>query len=449
MNIKRSKLAWAGALVAVTGIVAACGGGGGGDGFAAGVSAPATTTPATPTAVTVKVTGPNAVTYWNEVGTGVVSAPASASGSAAEMRPNDTVDLAVMHLAIYNALAAITGRYQPYGVAQSNESDDFSQEAAVGAAAYGVLKGLYPNRTAQYQPAYNAFLAGITGDALATSRGVTVGEDAARTMLALRGDDGRSVALAPYVPGTAPGQFRGLNPVNRYTPYIKPFSITSASQFRAPPPVALDSDLYARDFNETRTMGGAVSSTRTDAQLEIARFYTEPPPLYWNRNLRRFAMSDASLMDQARLMAMFLIVEADVGIACFEAKYFYQSWRPQSAIPLADTDDNPATTPDPAWKPVVPTPNHPEYPAAHGCVTAAMAETLKTYYGTDQIKFTLDSTVTGTTHHFTSTQGMAAEVIDGRVWGGMHFRHSVERGEDLGRSVAQWILQRNFQLQSP
>ena len=303
---------------------------------------------------------------------------------------------------------------------------------------------MFPNRSAQYQAAYDSFLAAIPDDA-AKAEGVAVGAAAASAMLALRGDDGRSVVLAPYVPGTTPGRFRGTNPVNRYAPFIKPFALTSASQFRAPPPPALDSALYASDVNETRLLGAAVGSTRTAAQLETARFYTEAPPPYWQRNLRRFAMNDASLVDQARLMAMLFMVDADAAIACFDSKYHYEFWRPQSAITLADTDGNPATTPDAAWTPVVTTPNHPEYPAAHGCISAAIAETLKTYYRTDQVEFTFDSTVTGTTRSFTTTQAMVDEVSNARVYGGMHFRNSTLRGAELGTSVAQWALQRNFQ----
>jgi len=429
----------AGALAAILVLLPACGGGGGGGGSAGGGAGLSAAPP-----VKVIVTGPNAVTYWNEVASNTANLPATATGSPAEQRPSDAVDLAVVHLAIYNALAAITGQYQPYGgLAQVVSGAVVSQQAAIAAAAHGVLKGMFPNRSAQYQAAYDSFLASLPDDA-AKSEGIAVGAGAASAMLALRGDDGRSVALAPYVPGTEPGRFRGVNPVNRNLPFIKPFAMTSASQFRAPAPPALDSEVYAIDFNETRLLGAAVGSARTDAQTEIARFYTEAPLRYWQRNLRRFAMSGASLVDQARLLAMLFLVEADAGIACFESKYHYEFWRPQSAIPLAGTDANPATTPDAAWTPVVPTPNHPEYPAAHGCITAAMAETLKTYYRTDQVEFTLDSTVTGTTRQFMSTQAMVNEVCDARVYGGMHFRNSTLRGAELGTSVARWALQRNF-----
>ncbi|MDM0014986.1 vanadium-dependent haloperoxidase [Variovorax sp. J22P168] len=442
MNQPKSKRALPGLLIAASAFVSGCGGGGGGNGFSGAGFAPVATTPAP---VKIQVTGPNPVSQWNEVAIDTINQPAATTGTAAEQRPSDAVDLAAVHLAIYNALAAITGKYQLYGITVPVEvGADASQPAAVAAAARGVLNGLFPNRSGQYQDAYVRALASIE-EGSAKSQGVEVGNVMARAILTLRADDGRSVVLAPYVPGTAPGRFRGVNPVNRFGPYIKPYALESASQFRTPPPPALDSEPYAADFNETRLLGGAVGSTRTSEQLEIARFHTEPPNRFWPRNLRRFAMTDGALVDQARLMAMLFAIEADAGIACFESKYHYETWRPQSAIPLADTDGNPATVPDTAWKPIVPTPNHPEYPAAHACVSAAVAETLKTYYRTEQVEFSFDSTVTGTTHAFASTKALVDEVRGARIYGGMHFRNSLVRGEELGINVAQWTLARNFQ----
>ena len=258
-------------------------------------------------------------------------------------------------------------------------------------------------------------------------------------------NDGRSVVLLPYVPGTAPGDFRGLNPVGRLNPYIRPFALSSAAQFRPEPPPALGSPLYARDFNETKAMGGAVSALRTPAQFEVARFHTESPAVGVPRNLRRFATSNAGLADNARLMAMLTVANADAGIGCFEAKYHYNFWRPQSAIPLADTDGNAATDADPAWTPAVPTPNHPEYPAGHGCGTTSIAEVLRQFFGTKKIVFDWDSLVTGKTRHYESTDELVREVIDARVHGGMHYRNSVEAGVHLGRKTSQWMLRGHFE----
>jgi hypothetical protein len=185
---------------------------------------------------------------------------------------------------------------------------------------------------------------------------------------------------------------------------------------------------------------------RTTDQGELALFGTSPPPLYWQTNLRTFATTNRSLAEHARLLAMVWVAQSDAGNACFESKYFYERWRPSSAITLADTDGNDATTPDPAWTPVVPTPNHPEYPAAHSCITGAMAEILNAYYRTPNITFDLVGAgpAAGITRHYTSTRAMMDEIRVARFAGGMHFRTSTAEGEAIGRNVAQWIVANRF-----
>lgn len=395
--------------------------------------------------VSIAVAGPNAVSTWNEIASATVNVPGAATGTPEEQRPTFATDLATVHVAIYDAVMAIVGTHQPYAITPASAAADASQEAAVGSAAYRVLLGLFPARTAQYQAAYDSFIAAIA-DGPAKTKGIAIGAEAAAGILALRANDGRSVVLATYVPGTGPGQFRGLNPVNRYAPYIKPFALTSNAQFRAPAPPALTSAAYAADFNETRTLASAMSTTRTADQSVLALFGTATPPLYLEINLRMFATTNRSLADQARLMAMVWVAVSDAGNACFESKYFYERWRPTSAITLADTDGNPATEVDAAWVPVVPTPNHPEYPAAHSCNSSAVAEILTAYYGTPNITFDFVGAgpATGITRHYTSMPAMLQEIQLARIAGGMHFRTSTVEGENLGRSVAQWIVANKF-----
>ena len=394
--------------------------------------------------VTITVVGPNAVSTWNEIASRTVNVPAAATGTPEEQRPNSSADLATVHVAIYDAVMAIVGTHQPYAVIASSAAADASQEAAVGSAAYRVLLGLFPARTAQYQAAYDGFIAAIA-DGPAKTNGITIGAEVAAGILTLRANDGRSAVVAPYVPGTGPGQFRGLNPVG-HGPSIKPFAITSSAQFRAPAPPELTSAAYAADLNETRTLGSATSTTRTADQGQLALFGTSTPPLYWQGNMRTFATTNRSLADQARLMAMVWVAQSDAGSACFESKYFYERWRPLSAITLADTDGNPATDIDAAWVPVVPTPNHPEYPAAHSCISGAMAGILTAYYGTPNITFDLVGAgpATGLTRHYTSMPAMLQEIQMARIAGGMHFRTSTVEGETLGRNVAQWIVANRF-----
>jgi len=400
---------------------------------------------ATDTPVTITVAGPNAVSTWNEIASATVNVPGAATGTAEEQRPNYAADLATVHVAIYDALMAIVGTHQPYAIIPPSAAADASQESAVASAAYRVLLGLFPARTAQYQAAYDAYIAAIP-DGPAKTKGIAIGAEAAAGTLALRANDGRSVALAAYVPGASPGQFRGLNPVNRNGPYIKPFALATNAQFRAPPPPALTSAAYAADLNETRALGSATSATRTADESQLALFGTSAPPLYWQVNLRAFATTARSLAEHARLMAMMWVAQNDAGNACFESKYFYERWRPLSAITLADTDGNAATDVDAAWVPVVPTPNHPEYPAAHSCISGAMAGILTAYYGTPNITFDFvgAAAATGITRHYASMPAMTQEIQVARIAGGMHFRTSAVEGEVLGRNVAQWIVANRF-----
>jgi hypothetical protein len=397
-----------------------------------------------PDDIILKPTNDNAVAYWHDVGAATINASAAVTTTPEEQRPSFATDLATMHLAIYDAVSAIDGHYKPFlpGTPIS-PSAGASMDAAVSAASYGVLRALFPNRGAQYQAAYDSYVAAIPAGE-AKTRGLALGAEVAAAIVANRSNDGRAVALAPYMPGTAPGKFRGVNPINRFFPYIRPFTMTSASQFRPPAPPAIDSVAYATDLNEVKALGGAVSATRTPAQLETARFQSEAPATFFTRNFGKFARTTADVADAARLMAIIYVGYADAIEACVEAKYFYEAWRPLSAIPLADTDNNPATVAEPGWTPSVPTPNHPEYPAAHSCTAGALGELLRQYYGTEQVSFSFDSTVTGTTRTYTRTGALAEESKVARIYGGMHFRYSTTAGAELGKQVANWTLQHQF-----
>ncbi len=400
--------------------------------------------------VTLASTGPNMVSYWDETAAATINAAASpADATPEEKAPNFAIDMTAVHVAMYDAAMAIAGTHQPFLATPSTPAVGASMEAAVTAAAYGVLKGLFPNRVAVYQTKYDDALATI-GDAAAKAQGVALGTEVADAVLAARANDGRATVLPAFVPGTQPWEFRGANPVGRTNPFIKPFGIRSASQFRAPGPPALDSATYAANFKETRDLGGAASTTRTPEQTEAARFNTEPPPRFVTRNLRRFATSQPTLAENSRLMAMLYVTVADLTIGCFESKYHHLYWRPVSAITLADTDGNADTTADPSWTPVVPTPNHPEYPAAHACTFGGVGEMLRSYYGTRRLSFSFDTTVAGIrpeamTQPFESIEDMVDFISLARIWGGMHFRTSIEHGRRLGEQTAAWVVKHHFQ----
>jgi hypothetical protein len=391
--------------------------------------------------------GPNPVSVWSEIGFATANAPASPAGATPEERVGaSSIDLTTLHLAIYDAVIAIAGTHQPYAIKPSTSPAGASMDAAAIEAAYRVLKGLFPSRGSSYEAAYAADI-GALPDGDAKTRGMAIGAEIAAGMLTLRANDGRETVLPPYVSGTEPGQFRSANanPVGRLNPYIKPFTTKSHAQFRAGPPPALGSALYAADFNEVKAIASTTSTVRTAEQTEVARFFTEPPPPWTWRNLNRFATAGADLAENARMMALLYVGTADALGACFETKYHYQYWRPTSAIRFADTDSNPATEADAAWTPHVPTPNHPEYPAAHGCNDGATAEVIRGFYGTKKVRFTFDSTVAGTVPHvYDSTDDLVHDSRNGRVWGGMHFRNSTIVGTELGKDVAKWVAKHHF-----
>jgi hypothetical protein len=359
--------------------------------------------------------GANAVSLWGERGAATINQPPSPTGTPEERRPVFVLDLATLHLAIHRAVSV---------------APPASHEAATHAAGYTVLKTLFPQRGAAYQAAYDTAVAALPAGST-KDEGLRIGAEQAARVLAQRADDGRWADVAPAVPGTAPGAFRGVNPINQFLPRVRPFVLDSLAQVRSAPPPTLDSAVWAADLVETRRRGGegAPASARED---EDARFHTNPSPFYWSRNLNRFARSQATLAESARLMALLWVTQADATLACFETKYHYYRWRPTSAIAAID----------PAWKPRVPTPNHPEYPAAHGCTTAAMAENLAGFFGTRKVTFAFDSTVTNTTHEWATVDAAVEEVREARIVGGMHFRFSNLAGEKLGVEVARIVARR-------
>jgi hypothetical protein len=398
--------------------------------------------------VTLGANHSSVVSFWNDVANRTILAQSAVAATPEEQRPSFAHDPATVHLAIYDAVVAIEGRYRPFAVRPAAPAAGTSADAAVSAAAHGVLRALFPSRSAVYQPAYDQRLAMIP-DGPARTMGVALGAEVAAGIVRLRADDGRDVILQPYVSGTAPGQFRSVNPTPllRHFVAIRPFTLNSLDQMRSAAPPALTSAAYAADFSEVRALGGAASTTRTAEQLEVARFHTEPPPTFVTRNLGRLAASTPDVVEAARLMAMVYVSFADAIGACFETKYHYATWRPLSAIPMADQDGNGATEADAAWTPVLPTPNHPEYPAAHSCTSGVLGQALRHLYGTQDVTFSLDSTVTGTARTYAGADAFNQENRIARIAGGMHFQFAAVAGEEIGRRVADWVAARHFQRQ--
>jgi hypothetical protein len=365
--------------------------------------------------------------------------------------PRAFIRLAMVHLAIYDAVNAIEGK--PFKSYASTPTVNLpaSGDAAVATAAHDILVALFPAQKPDLDAKYAAALASLPNDA-GRVNGVAVGQQAAAAILAVRATDGRDGTVT-YVPGSGPGVWVPTPPaflggLASETPLVQPFTLQSASQFRPEAPPALFSRRWVRDYNEVKAFGPLVGSARTAEQTDIGRFWGDNPPLQWTRAWRALSVGNfLRLAENARYFAMLSTASADALIACWDAKYHYNFWRPVTAIRAGDTDGNPHTAPQSDWIGLVTTPNHPEYPGAHGCVSSAITETLALFFGSDEVCFSIDSNVTGLLNPVRSYERFSdalQEVIDARTYGGMHYRNSSRVGAAVGRQVARYALRHNF-----
>jgi hypothetical protein len=407
-----------------------------GAGGASAQSAPAEVSAADP--------GAASIIAWNEI------ALNAAVGTAKQPPPQAIISIALVQAAVYDAVVAIVGGYQPY-LAGLEAAPGGSVEAAVATAAHDVLVHYLPDQQADLDAALSASLDAIE-DGDAKSAGTTVGQAAAAALIAARADDGYAAATDFVMPEPGPGVWSipaDQKPIAPWLATYKPFMLDSADQFRPPPPPALTSPEWADALNEVQEWGGAESTVRTPEQALIAQFWSTQPTIQINQGYKQLALDhQLDALETARLYAATGLVAADAITACFDAKYHYLLWRPFTAVPGADTDDNDATTADPAWTPLIGTPPQPEYPSAHGCVTPSAGLVLAALLGTDEIDLTLTSSVTADTmptRHYATAEDLANEVMEARILGGIHYRFSTLAGAELGRQVAEWALERYFQ----
>jgi hypothetical protein len=342
---------------------------------------------------------------------------------------------AMLHIAMFEALNAIDRRYAPYKLNLTADRAT-SREAAAAAAAYEVLLALHPDKKADLDATLAGSLAGITENE-AKSKGIELGKQAAAGIIALRTNDGSNTP-EDYRPATTAGVYVPTTiPIESTSSKIKPFAMTSASQFRAAPPPALTSETWTRDLNEIREIGSNTSARRSAEQTTIARFWFFTGPRTYNTIVRQIAANrKMDLVDCARLYALTSIAGADAFIAVFEAKYAYNFWRPVTAIRNADLTSNPATPREASWQPLGVTPMHPEYPCAH-CITAsAVATVLQHVVGNEIDEITLTSpTAAGVTRKWTRLQDYSDEVSSARIYAGFHYRFSTEAGKDIGKKI--------------
>jgi len=377
------------------------------------------------------------VTDWNQTAINAVVVSGAASG-AVQART-----MAIVHAAIYDAVNAIDRRHTVYAV-DVKAPPGASREAAVATAAYGVLSKLYWSQTPAFDVALEASLAALP-DGQPKTDGMAVGKEVAEKCMAQRSKDGSNATVA-YTPGTGPGVYQLTPPALAAVavPHwgtVQPFMLKTANQFPLEGPPALTSAEFAKDFAEVKLLGAKNSQARTKDQTDAARFWTISGVVADNDTARQLsAHKGFGVVENARVFALLNMAGADAYIACWEAKYRYNFWRPVTAIRNADSVGNAALAADPNWEPLLPTPAHPEYPSGHAIYSGATERVLQEFFG-DKVNVSLTNPAVQSTRTYQSLSQMGKEVVDARVWGGIHYRTSDVHAAELGHKVAEYGIQ--------
>ena len=390
----------------------------------------------------------NAVVFWNAVADNSIAVVGGKSPQAG------SVETAIVQTAVYDAVNAICGfPFAPYAVTPDVRVPAM-EEAAVAAAAHDALVALYPDQAAALDQQYAAYLNAIPGQDEKKVTGIAIGQQTAARILALRANDGRNAGTGWTPPAPGPGIWQPTPPgfLPPATPWIRlvtPWTMTNPSQFRVLPPPSLDSAIWVHDYNETKDYGGAVGSVRTPEQSDLAQFVGGPgvhPMLQWHGAWRGIASDQhLSVLDAARLFGMLSTAASDALIACWDSKYQYAFWRPVTAIRAGG--GNPSLLADSDWIGFNITPNHPEYPAAHGCFSGSIVEVLTAYFGTDELHFTMSSPAPDllqSVRSYGRFSQVLEDILNARIYGGMHYRSSTVVGKELGRQVSRQAIEHFF-----
>ena len=406
------------------------------------------------------------VTHWNQVATTTLGALPGPNGGAP---PAFSINMGMVQGAVYDAVNAIGPKQHRAYLLDRRTGAKASIDAAVATAAYDVLSELvstaperapFPGRAGLLTTLSTTYAAslGAVHDGSFEKQGVAVGHAAAAAMLAAREGDGRFGPSA-WVPSSAPGHWEPLlsatgAPLLDPTPWagnVKPFLMQSSSQFRSAPPPALSSQQWATEFNEVKSLGRATGSTRTTEQTYIARWWQSAPVFSWNEVARQLiARTDLDAADSARLLALQNLSGADAAINCWNDKYHFDFWRPWNAIPRALEDGNPATEPDATWTALITAP-YPEWTSGHNCLDAAHATVLRMFFGDDPVggPFQITSTAVNpggpAVRQFDTFTQPLTELIEARIWAGLHYRSGDVAGQVLGRNVASYGAANYFQ----
>ncbi|HET9219413.1 MAG TPA: vanadium-dependent haloperoxidase [Terriglobia bacterium] len=360
---------------------------------------------------------------------------------------------AIMQSAVFDAVNGIERRYESIHVAP-NAPRGASRRAAAAQAAYAILVRLYPTQATALAAKLEASLDGISSDKAAENsqsiaRGIEWGQTVADAIWVWRSTDGFSSTPPPFNGGMNPGQWRPTPPgflsgAGVQFATMTTWVINSPSQFRAPGPTPLTSAEYVADFNETKLMGRIDSAARSATETLYSRFWNASSANYlWNQVAVNLAEErHLTFSEKSRLLAVLNLAMADAAIGCWDTKYTYPFWRPVTAIPLAGTDGNGLTAPDPGWLPLLTTPNHPEYTSGHSCLSGAAGRVLSLQFG-ENSSFSLVSdspSMAGVVRSFSNFTTALEEVKNARIFGGIHFRTACNHGQQLGISVADYVL---------
>ena len=423
---------------------------------------------ATPTSAAPVGTATNPVTDWNLT---AVNTLTTLPGPAGGAPPASQISMGMVQGAVYDAVNAITPKHHRPYLLKRRFAATASKDAAVATAAYMVLSNIvstvpasisFPTRASVLQSLASQYAASLSAipDSPFKTKGVAAGNAAAEAMIAAREGDGR-FGPSQWVPNSAPGQWQPLvnpatgQPILDPTPWVggvKPFLMQSSSQFRTAGPLALGSAAYAAEFNEVKALGSINSTVRTTTQTYIARWWQSTPVASWNAVARDLIGRDeVNIADSARLLAMANLSAADAQINCWNDKYYWDFWRPWNAIPRAAEDGNPATTADAGWTALITAP-YPDHPSGHNCNDGAHVAVLRMFFG-DVIdggyQITSASIFLAPTDPRTRTFGSfsqaLAELIEARIWAGLHFRTADVQGQQLGRNVANYMAANYFQ----
>ena len=383
---------------------------------------------------------PDQVIQWNRTLLQMLQTPGA---QPATIHP--TRSMAIVHLAIYDAVNAIRGGHAPYLVLHAPRN--VSAEAAAAAAAHTALLSLFPNQQSVIDAKFQDSLSQIGGGAH-VREGIRVGKEAANAILAARADDGSDSTPSVFGPQSGPGEYQ-LTPPNFHQPVftnwpdVRPFALETGDRFRPPPPPAVTSPRYTTDFDEIKSLGEINSTTRSADQTDIGRFWgAAPVQNVWNQIAQTAGMSfDNSLEQNARMFALLDTSLADGVIALYDSKYAYHRWRPVTAVRAADDDGNPDTTGDPNWTPLAVTALDPSYAGAHAEISQSAAAILRDFFGTDRVDFSLTNPgLPGIVRSFQSFSQASDEAAASRIYAGQHFRYDEDAGQALGDEVGDFVF---------